>query len=758
MRPNNARKLFPCFDEPASKAPFLVSISRPKGYTTLFNTPLSRSEAIDENNVLDHFQITPPMSTFTFGFLISQLTVVEKSDYLQDPHIKNVCIKVYARSELHADLINTRIHERIEKTFLAIRSYFGEDYPLTKLDIVALPNYSTVKPADNWGLIVYKESELNQNTYYLIAQELAYQWVGALISPYWWTDFHINKAITGFIAANTALSLNNGNEFDGKWPMTILYSIYYEFSKRYPHSRITGMKQETICSKTELVLRMFNYTMGTETFRKGIQKLFINRKYKTFFTEDVWTLLTEQVHRDNKLDGRDTINAIATSWVQKERLPAVTVTRNYEKRTATLSQKLFLRERPHDVPDQDKMLWWIPVIIVKEDKLDFDDFEPMKWMKKERQVDVSNMPAADKFIIMNPEEIGPFPVNYDERNWNMIANFLQTEKRLLIPINTRAKLLHDAWNLAYAGSLSFATALNMTLFMKNEREHIVWNPVFTMMDHIGKHIDDIQSVHQKFNVYVAQLLIPLFEELSKTEENEERWMKNLRTLSKTFLCRAGYRPCIEEAQKEFKKWMEMENPEEGNPVANQFICPVFRYGTMEEWEFGLKRVMNFPSERRQSERTYLLKTLAGCPNQNEKILRLLNITILEGNENFTENDIFLIFSMLSGNSVGYSTLFKFLEQNWDTIKIKFANKTNLWDNLISTSCGIFTTQRGYDMVSKLYVAKQGEFGSAEHIIDKSLKNIKEEAKWSKENLPVIEKWLDTYFKNSGNSYKDKFVM
>lgn len=91
---------------------------------------------------------------------------------------------------------------------------------------------------------------------------------------------------------------------------------------------------------------------------------------------------------------------------------------------------------------------------------------------------------------------------------------------------------------------------------------------------------------------------------------------------------------------------------------------------MEEWNFGLQRVMNFPAERRQSERTYLLKTLAGCPNQSEKILRLLNITILEGNENFSENDIFLIFSMLSGQSVGYTTLFKFLETNWDTLKTK----------------------------------------------------------------------------------------
>ena len=75
---------------------------------------------------------------------------------------------------------------------------------------------------------------------------------------------------------------------------------------------------------------------------------------------------------------------------------------------------------------------------------------------------------------------------------------------------------------------------------------------------------------------------------------------------------------------------------------------------------------------------------------------------------------------------------------------RFENKTNLWDSLISTSTGVFTTQVGYDMVSQLYVQRHGEFGSAEHIIEKSLKNIKEETKWSNENLPVIEKWLDDY--------------
>lgn len=78
------------------------------------------------------------------------------------------------------------------------------------------------------------------------------------------------------------------------------------------------------------------------------------------------------------------------------------------------------------------------------------------------------------------------------------------------------------------------------------------------------------------------------------------------------------------------------------------------------------------------------------------------------------------------------------------ISFRLEKKTNLWDNLISSATGSFTTQQGYDMVSELYVSHQGEFESAEHIIEKSLKNIKEETKWSNENLPVIDNWLTEF--------------
>lgn len=62
------------------------------------------------------------------------------------------------------------------------------------------------------------------------------------------------------------------------------------------------------------------------------------------------------------------------------------------------------------------------------------------------------------------------------------------------------------------------------------------------------------------------MLSPLYEVLKKEEkEDEASWKTNLRTLTKNFLCQSGYKPCIKEAQEQFAKWMQIKNPDEGNP-------------------------------------------------------------------------------------------------------------------------------------------------------------------------------------------------
>lgn len=119
---------------------------------------------------------------------------------------------------------------------------------------------------------------------------------------------------------------------------------------------------------------------------------------------------------------------------------------------------------------------------------------------------VLSLDAVQVLLNHNDLDTGPFPVNYDEKNWNLLAQFLQTPNRDKIPVNTRAKLLHDAWNLAYAGDLNFGVALNMTLFLKYEREFLAWNPIFSMIDHIGRHIDS-SSVHKKFQVRLQNNIV-----------------------------------------------------------------------------------------------------------------------------------------------------------------------------------------------------------------------------------------------------------
>lgn len=148
--------------------------------------------------------------------------------------------------------------------------------------------------------------------------------------------------------------------------------------------------------------------------------------------------MEDEAHRAKTLPMDMSVKEIVDSWITKDRLPVVTITRDYNSRTAAASQKVYLRERPHDVPEQDKMLWWIPLILVKQDNLKFDNTTPFVWLAKKREVTMEGMPAADQFVIVNPEEIGPFPVNYDATNWNLLATFLQTkEGREQIPIYTR---------------------------------------------------------------------------------------------------------------------------------------------------------------------------------------------------------------------------------------------------------------------------------------------------------------------------------
>ncbi|XP_071858487.1 aminopeptidase N [Bombus fervidus] len=743
FRLDNAQTVFPCMDEPPYKATFKLSVQRPKNMTARSNTPLESSiETTDEPDLVwDHFIKTPQMSTYQLALIISDFESISPTQEINEMDGRKLEIKVWGRKEYLDSLKG--IPDKVVCIMNYLQDYFNSSIVLPKLDLVAVPSYGATKASDSWGLMFFKESELSSPSIWDTAYELIYQWIGQYITPFRWSDAPVNKALNSFLASMTTVNLNP-DEMEGKWPLTMLYSLYYEFAKIEPFGRVGGIRNEATSSKMELVFRMFNYTLGEDLFQKGVRN-FIQQNseenLRTFFADDIYSRLNDVAAETEMLPKGLTVNSIAGPWTNRDRVPLVTVIRNYETQTITLSQKVYLREAPRASTPKVSYEWDIPIVTISQEQLDIQE-SCFLWLTKGNKVEnVTDIADENQFIIVNPEEIGMFPVNYDSCNWKMLSQYLQSPDREKIPVLTRAKLLHDSWNLAYSGELCFKIALNMTLFLKEERSHVVWEPVFMMIDHVGRRIEG-SHVHSKFEAYIRTLLKPLYEELSRTvEPNEPSWKTHMRGMAKNFLCRAGYEPCVNEARDQYKKWLTDKEPDKGNPVANEFICPVFKWGSEEEWEFGLQRVINFPQnspERKQNERTYLLKSLAGCPKDTYKIERLLNVTFLDQNGNFTDSDIQLIFVTLSGGAAGYTTLFNFLTENWDMVKQRIEDKKHLLYRIVESATSSFSNQKGLDIVRKLYESHSEEF-LPDLINQKPYKM--EIREWSKKNLPVIDTWL-----------------
>lgn len=154
---------------------------------------------------------------------------------------------------------------------------------------------------------------------------------------------------------------------------------------------------------------MLNYTLSGATFQKGVQQLIGERQYKTFTQDDLWSALTEQAGMDDTLPEPSTVNQIAESWMKKERLPAVKITRDYEKNSADVEQYVFIREIPDEKgtrPNEENFTWWIPLVMVAQNNLDFVNLKPTIWMKEEKKIVLNQLPPSTYFIIVNPEEIG----------------------------------------------------------------------------------------------------------------------------------------------------------------------------------------------------------------------------------------------------------------------------------------------------------------------------------------------------------------
>ncbi len=722
----DARRAFPCFDEPALKAVFNVTLIVPGESTAISNTmPVAVREHEDGYKAVT-FATTPAMSTYLLAFIVGDLESIEKKTK------EGVLVRVWTtpgKKHQSAFALDCAV-----KTLSFFGKYFDIPYPLPVLDLIAIPDFAA-SAMENWGAVIYREADLlvdpehssaatRQRVAVVIAHELAHQWFGNLVTMEWWTHLWLNEGFAAYMESFVPDRLFPewdmqtqfvGDRLAEALKLDALANTHpIEIVVNHP-DEISEIFDSVSYAKGASIIRMLAEYLGEKDFRDGLRYYLKKHSYANASTMHLWNAF-------EKISGKP-IAKMMSGWTQRPGYPLLTVLERgggfvvHQERfySSSVSRAHVYRAvQP----------WFIPVGVATDQRK-----KAAQFLMKRRAAPLPKSRGA--WFKVNAGEYGVFRTSYPE---SILTAFKGPIKSRRLDARDRFGLVRDVFALAEAGRSATPRAMDFATYYKEEADYTVWAELAVNLNAIALLIADEPYVSE-YDRFVRDIFSGIAKRVGwEKKKGEDHLQILLRSVALSRFGSHGDSATIARAKKMFRRITAAGGKNPIDPDVRSVVYAIVA-------KFGGKRdhaklIRMYQAATSDEEKSRIMRALGAFRDK-----RLLKSTLAFSlSKHVRIQNAASMVAWVWINPAGKEVAWSFVRANWKTFLDRYAGGFAL-SRLVSMT-GYFTTLKKAKEVERFF--KNHPAPGAERTVTQALERIRGNAAWLARDREAVKKYLTEF--------------
>ncbi len=642
----DARRAFPCWDEPDFKAVFATTLVIDPGLTAVSNTSVV-SESLEAGKKVLRFADSMKMSTYLVAFIVGQLVATEPR------YVGKTPLRLWT---VPGKQPLTPFGRDIAEASLAFfENYYGIPYPGDKLDLLAIPDFAS-GAMENLGAITFRETALlvDQRTGThgelervadVVAHENAHMWFGDLVTMSWWNGLWLNEAFATFMEMlavdawkpewkrwdTFGVSRAAAFSVDGLWSTRPI-----EYPVHAPKDA-DAMFDVLTYEKGASVLRMLEQHIGPTAFRDGVREYLRAHAYGNADTKDLWVSLGKAA--------KQPVPELMDGWIFQPGYPVVSAQLDGVSELL-LTQQRFAYLRTGGSSTQD---WHIPVQIRIETK---DKAEHRRVLLTGHQTRLP-LPPDMRQVLINEGGHGFYRVQYDAP---LLQRLLDTGLDRLAPTE-RFNLLSDAWATTLSGAMPLPDYLRLTRHFTQERDKNVWALLLESLSFLNRII--AADERPLLEAFVRTLVAPAVRELGwEPRSGENVLLSQLRGELLSASGKLGNDPAVQEQALVRYAQYRTDSAAVDSNIVPALVAILAHTGDVARYEEFSERYKKAATP--QEERRYLFSLAVF---QSPALLARTLARTIDG-EIRTQDAPFIVSACL-GNVYNREIAWDFVKTNWE---------------------------------------------------------------------------------------------